>query len=234
MGTHYNTKIVTSDLVATYDFKNRRCYDGSGSTAYNLINRNDKLASFTNATGNGDYVSFDDSSSSSFLNITNPYVADTTAGLSIGMWIKIPLSQSQPGSGGWNYFLRHWYGTNVYEIGNYGANGGGSFQIKDNGLNYNVQLDMDYSTHWTYLVIGFENRYPFIWAQNQGYSTRQEANGGAQYSAATSWGLTGFFGNFSQTGLTCDLASMQIYSRKITREEFDMNYNAYRSRYGEY
>lgn len=230
----YLGNIVTQGLVLDLDAAKRESYPGTG-TSWNDISGNNSNGVLTN----GPTFSFTDYGSIVFDGV-NDYVDcgnASTLSLStqgtVSAWVK--TNRSYPGNTASNSFRGI--------IGKVASGGGGqqSYWLDWYGTNASriLRLGIGDATSSTTLEIGnfdFLNNWNYVLGTWNGSTAQVYVNGVIRGSVANTR-VAQTLSNSLTVGQVFEqwegnIAFTQIYSRSLSAQEVQQNFNAYRSRYG--
>ena len=216
MGLNYNPSIVSEGLVFYLDAANRRCYSGSGLTAYGLVGSiNGTLVNgvgFT-STNNGSF-SFDGS---------NDYINLPTNNLPYG---SVPRT------------ICCWFlaSSLAYEWAfSYGSPGAGESNAL--GIILGVITYAGYGGVDVYGPAPSLNTWYYVCGVYNGSIASLYVNGSLYTSSAKSWNTiqsTAQIGRQTNGGefWIGNIGQAKIYNRALTPQEISQNFNATRYRYG--
>ena len=225
MGTEYNPRIVTSDLLTYFDAANTRSYVGSGTTLIGLVNN----ITFTLTNG----VGFGTTGTSYFtldgVDDNIPFSLATYGNtLSIETWVKIKSTS--------NGMI---FGFNLYDIWvNTGRLGFNTAASDIYGLTSTQVTDLNLSNQWKHYVfemrsdVSYINNKIYINGQNQSLSQVAGTENAANRNFNSGSGRIGCWLANNSFFLSMDLAQFKIYNRSLTAAEVLQNYNATKKRYG--
>ena len=240
--TDAGASIVTSNLVAHYDFGSPICNPGSGTTITDLLHGNSgTISGATYKKNNGGVIEFD--GSNNYVEVSNSSVFDPGTGdFSVGLWFKPDATNVT-----WNY---------VISSGNLNSiTAGWSIGIETNTLVYKCNAGGGYSnrastikstftsTDWNYATLVIDRSNNIIKGYLNGSDSDFVSGGGGPSSNS----ISGFgtiasgenlrFGDTDPTQnnyfFNGQMASCEIYQGKaLTAAEVLQNYNATKSRFG--
>jgi hypothetical protein len=235
MGTSYNPKIITNNLVALFDAANKKSYPGTGTTWTDLT-KNKAMGSFNNsptysALGSGS------------LNFAGAAINSVGAGISIPYNSNYDLSSSDFTLEAWCYPTANaYYGVVIGRWSGYGATGNTSWCIRQNGVGqFQFAVSTNGSTEVTITdsVAFSTSTWYCLTAVRSGTSLSFYKNG---VLLGTSTVATLFNGSASLTignannqkdTFTGNIANCKIYKGKaFTSTEVLQNFNAAKGRYG--
>ena len=240
--TDAGASIVTSNLVAHYDFGSPVCNPGSGTTITDLLHGDSgTISGATYKKNNGGVIEFD--GSNNYIEVSNSSVFDPGTGdFSVGLWFKPDATNVT-----WNY---------VISSGNLNSiTAGWSIGIETNTLVYKCNAGGGYSnrastikstftsTDWNYATLVIDRSNNIIKGYLNGSDSDFVSGGGGPSSNS----ISGFgtiasgenlrFGDTDPTQnnyfFNGQMASCEIYQGKaLTAAEVLQNYNATKSRFG--
>ena len=220
--------IVTDGLVLHLDAANRKSYPGSGSTWYDLSGNNNHgliTNAIFNASNNGVF-NFD--GSEDYVDIGSGVVS--AGNLSVFAWIY-PTSFT---SNGWNIIVHKWFNANQTAAPDF------HYAIRSENLilkqniyttsNSNVYANSsDYSINtWYYVGFTLINNGLLSFYKN---GIQDGTASGISRSTQNSILRIGDLRS-SPHGLTGYIPTVNIYSRALSANEVQQNYNVLKGRYG--
>ena len=240
MSNNYGPKIVTDGLVLCLDAADRNSYPGSGNTWYDLSG-NGNNGTLTNgptfSNGNGGSIAFDGSNDSVVNTYTSNFHMDTNSTIEVIFKCNSSLTNSTDSRQ--SLFSNSTSISFGLEIGifsgcNIDSTTGFRFLMHRQGSCFSavsaanawVQSEICF---FTYTRDASRGEKMFVNGQE---ITPQQANG-YPYSAGSS---SSFFGIRQGTGggqrLNGNIYKTSIYSKALTPQEIQQNYNATKGRFG--
>jgi len=225
MGTEYNPRVVSNDLLIYFDAANTRSYIGSGTTVNGLIGGIG--VTLVNGVGfgstNTNYFIFDGTNDN--IPFSLPTYGST---LTIEMWARIKsFTNGMP------------FGFNLYDVwANSGRLGFNTAASDIYGLTSTQVTDLGLLNQWKHYIfemrsdVSYSNNKIYINGQNQSLSqvAGTENTGNRSFNSGngriSSWLFSDVF------FIAMDLAQFRIYNRALTATEVLQNYNAAKRRYG--
>jgi hypothetical protein len=252
MATNYSPKIVTTNLQICMDWKNPKCYSGSGTTFTNLANKNTVGYIKNNVTFSNGILTTNGVNSGQQNNVGDRIDINTSAGgidrfgahsFSIFFWVNQISSSGRifsTGSAGTgtgnsdNCIWQMWVDTGQFYWWN--SSGGGANNITASGT---------WHTPGVWQLIGFTYSY------NEGGNNvvRCYRNDTLVFSSTVSTSTHSFIDRSAQTNLqwtlgggyssscvnqnsSCRFGMFMLYNKILSLDEITQNYNATRSRFG--
>ena len=230
MGTSYSPNIIKDGLVFYVDAANPRSYPGSGTTYFDLKNRNNGTFSstpiFDPSEGLGvidfdgiDYIGFG-------TDVFTNYLSGTTQ-FTCMFWCKKDASNKQSMVGSWNHSSRDGFFLE------WSTNGTLFFGVSNGGVN-NTTVTVTWEDRWFCLVGVFDGSL----ANNNRSKIYVDGNL-TSYTPATN--LTSFTTDASelQIGSLQNYANytdgkigpVHLYNRALSAQEVKQNYNALKRRF---
>lgn len=226
MGKFYNTRTILDGLVFYLDAANPRCYSGSGFTATGLFGG----IGATLVSG----VAFSTQNKGSFFfDGTNDYMPFNVPNLgntiTIEMWANIKAFESgMP------------FGFNLYSVST--STGGLGFNT-DNSDNYGITKEqvvgLGLSSNWKNYHMVMKSDVPYtnnkIYINGEFQSLSQlSVNGENSTNRTFGTGIGKISGRGSGTSfmIPMNVAIFKIYNKELTQEEINLNFNAFKGRFG--
>ena len=242
MGTGYNPRIVTENLVFCVDAANIRSYPKSGTTWSDLKNRTDGTLTNTDdsnfSTDNGGVINLD--ATNEYLKIAGP---KPTTNMSICSWFY-PLSTN---NSSWHKVLIFPYGATSwtspyasYQIGitKYIASQSrlhGFFSVDNNwGSNVVADTEQVVFNKWYYLVATFDLGIMKLYVNGVHKNTNNVSGRGTSViyqSGRTDVVLGTDAEYFVAESFNGGIAHASIYDKTLTADEVRQNYLATKERY---
>jgi hypothetical protein len=252
MATNYSPKIVTTNLQICMDWKNPKCYSGSGTTFTNLANKNTVGYIKNNVTFSNGILTTNGANNGQQNNVGDRIDINTSASgidrfgahsFSIFFWVNQISSSGRifsTGSAGTgtgnsdNCIWQMWVDTGQFFWWN--SSGGGANNITASGT---------WHTPGVWQLIGFTYSY------NEGGNNvvRCYRNDTLAFSSTVSTSTHSFIDRSGQTNLQWTLGGgyssscfnqnsssrfgmFMLYNKILSLSEITQNYNATRSRFG--
>ena len=230
MSLHHNPRIVTSGLVFALDAGDRNSYPGSGASATDLTGTSTgvSLANSVGYTTTG-IGAFNFDGTNDYISIT--YSSQpATSQITITAWVY-PTEDATTGGRTRGAF---WGGPGAMYFGLWPNGSAGSSAIhtavQTTSGRPSTQTGTIYTNQWSYAVATY-NGTNFTTYLNTEYVTQTSQTGtissGTTYYVGTYGGLTDANHNFPGY-----IAHASMYSRALTFEEIQQNYEAQKSRFG--
>lgn len=234
MGTAYNPKIVTDGLVLCLDAGNTKSYPGTGTAWTDLsgVGNNGVLVNNPSVAGgavtfnylNSQQVNFSAASSLQFLN-RSPYTLEAwvypTRNPGANNWTGIFDRESNPGSGrdGYNVYFLGSATTATYFSSDRWATGTSAIP--------GIAVDSSQSVNkWNHIVVTYDGSNVSIY-RNAVFGQSLASTGNITNTVKTlNIGVRG--GQFFDG----KVANAKIYSKALTAQEIQQNFNASRGRFG--
>lgn len=225
MGTEYNPRISTRDLLTYFDAANTRSYVGSGITVNGLINN--ITFTLTNGAGFGttgtNYFIFDG------VDDNVPFSLATYGNtLSIETWVRIKSTS--------NGMI---FGFSLYDIWvNTGRLGFNTAASDIYGLTSTQVTNLNITNQWKHFVfemrsdVAYTNNKIYVDGQNQSLSQVAGTENATNRNFNSGNGRIGCWLFNNSFFLNMDMAQFRIYNRALTSSEIIQNYNATKKRYG--
>lgn len=225
MSVYGGPEIINRDLVSYWDAGGTRSYSGSG-TAWRDISGSNKTATLTNSpTYNGNYFTFNGSNQYANCNVQ----VDVGAASSKTMcaWINpaaTPIASpwgildNNNGSSGWGFWLGGSRRLQYWPAGN--------ADITDT---VSVPLNT-----WSHVAISFDISTKTANFYINGVGGRPKTTAGSETTpaAGTKLVIGCFRAGSASSFFNGSIGNVNLYSRVLTVNEIDQNFNAHRGRYG--
>lgn len=242
MGTNYNPKIVTDNLVLALDAGNIKSYPGSGNTWLNLASSS-YTGTLTNGpiynTLNGGSITFD--ATDDYIQVTNSNgfgEASTTPTFSLEVWAKIARKTGLTHSGLQYQYIagfRNDSNSDMYLL-LLDASGTGTpvnteARVRTAAGSFDIAVNyIPYFNVWTHIVFtaNITRSDLYINGTLLGSNTSITGSFGAS-SSNFRIGQTTNAGNYPVNG---DISAVKFYNRALSADEILQNFNAVRGRYG--
>ena len=225
MGTEYNPRVISSDLLIYFDAANTRSYIGSGTTVNGLIGG----IGVTLVNG----VGFGSTNTNYFIldgtNDNIPFSLPTYGStLTIEMWARIKLF-----GGGMIY------GFNLYDVWtNNGAMGFNTASSDQYGLTSTQVTNLGLLNQWKHYIfemrsdVSYTNNKIYINGVSQSLSQVSGTENSSNRTFNSGFGRISSWLADNNYYIAMDLAQFRIYNRALTTTEVVQNYNATKKRYG--
>jgi hypothetical protein len=225
MGTEYNPRVVSNDLLIYFDAANTRSYIGSGTTVNGLIGG----IGVTLVNG----VGFGSTNTNYFIldgtNDNIPFSLPTYGStLTIEMWARIKLF-----GGGMIY------GFNLYDV--WTANGAMGFNTASSdqyGLTSSQVTNLGLLNQWKHYIfemrsdVSYTNNKIYINGASQSLSQVSGTENSSNRTFNNGLGRISSWLADNNYYIAMDLSQFRIYNRALTATEVLQNYNAAKRRYG--
>jgi hypothetical protein len=221
-------KLITSDLVACFDFSQSKCYASGAIFARNLADPSNNVYITGNSFVNSGIDSHIDTSNPNTVFVFNePVIMGPTGGFTF-LLIASPQTQS---SASWNYFFQvGGGGAHNYEMGQFGTSAG--FLFKDNVDSAGTTLQSANSSQWTMFCFGAT-----VSGQSFSRTVRQTSK---VYSSSTGWqsgaqmNVSHLFRDNASGGsyYSCLCNYVAMYDRELSNDEISQDFNALAGRCG--
>lgn len=218
MSLGHGASIVKSGLVLHLDAANIKSYPGSGTAWYDLSG-NGKNSVLTSTTSDSQGIIFDGAASSTAANLTG---LGNLSALTINVWqysnvsTSTCLINSQP-------FILHFRGAGFY------------LRSSDNVTvsNYLAWQTAPSGSVWNMLTATWDGATMKLYQNGVKQTNELSFTGGStgQLLALGSTTVGGYF-NVSQPWTNGKISNAVIYSRALTDNEIQQNFEALRGRYG--
>ena len=232
MASYLGPYIAKNELVLHLDAADKNSYSGSGTSWFDLSGNNNHATLVNSPTFNSSYGGiFSFNGTNNYLSFASQVSVSLSTGFSMGLWLKVPSSQTNASA--WNYILSDRDGGGTpsshpgdYEMGIYGANTT-TFLFKDNVASPNtISYPLGY-TSWRYLLFGQDSSFfPFIYLDGTLVSAFTNTFGNATLEFSylfTRENITNYF--------KCDCAIIQLYNRALSSSEVLQNFNSTKTRF---
>ena len=225
MGLSHSPSIVSSNLLLALDPANNKCYVGSGVTIRDLlgISSSGTLLNGTTYSSNfGGYLNYD--GANDYTTIPHSNAINLSDNMTVSMWCRMnDLTYDY-------YPLSKMSGINGYEFG-FGASTGKMYL----GIRNNAGDGFKAATASTTVNRGIWTHYT---GTKSGTGVSIFINGvysgglALTYIGSLSSSVAFSLGSANGSYYTpCDISQVLLYSRKLTDEEIEQNYDATRKRY---
>ena len=237
MGMVHGPNMVTDGLKFYLDAGNVRSYPGSGSTWYDLGDRDynvTAVGSPTHSSNNGGYFAFDGTNDYFYTNST-PVSTWPAEIYSLHIWFRVDHTNAYENI--YSQFM------NNYRIGNPFIDMGSSGQMRI--MEFRIQQNIASNTHYWYTANGIITAdvwqcitvvRPSIGINDSNlnfYQNGQEVSLTATTgSFGTSWTRPTSIGGADGNPALIDIAIVCQYNKALSAEEVLHNYNAHKSRFG--
>lgn len=229
MGTKYNPRIITNDLIYFLDAANTRCYSGSGNTAYSLTG--DVVGTLTGSVGFGTTnQGFFDFNDSDHISLGNPTILQgLQLNMTLSCWFRKRANVT--------------YGTLYSDYSGVSGHRLVSLLRVDSGLLFYFTSTSNGNYQYVQPASIATGVWNFVSVTVSGTSSSPVASiflNGTTYtynlSAISTTPYTGSVhcigGNvYNNETFNGSIAQVQIYNRALTAQEISQNYNATKSRY---
>jgi hypothetical protein len=253
MGVNYNPSISVENLQIYMDWKNPRCYSGSGNTFSNLISKNGNIGYLkNNVTFSNGILTTNGANNGQQNNVGDRIDINTSASgidrfgahnFSIFFWVNqiatsgriMSTGSSGAGTGNSdNCVWQMWISTGQF----FWWDSGG-------GANNNLSVSGAWHSPGNWELIGFTYSYN----ENSNNIVRCYKNDSFIFSHSRATNIHSFRDRSSQTDLqwtlgggylsscfnqnsACRFGMFMLYNRALTLQEIRQNFNATKSRYG--
>jgi len=236
MALGHNPSIVTSGLIFYLDSPNPRCYSGSGTTCYSLVNNSSNTLTNgpTYTSGTSGYFSFD--GVDDYIECSTNLGISGNVAASIGCWFM-----AIGGTSTTFYPLAGWGGSTVGDAFMLGINNSTpsqpySLNIQFNGGNWNATANNSYSLNTWYYFVGTKTPGAAN-TTTKVYLNGVELSWTYTVSLTPSFGVvTNRIGQWVNAGYTTKfpgrISNVHYYDRALSSAEIQQNFNALRGRYG--
>ena len=225
MGLSHSPSIVSSNLLLALDPANNKCYVGSGVTIRDLLGISSSgtlLNGPTYSSNFGGYLNYD--GANDYTTIPHSSAINLTDNITVSMWCRMnDLNYDY-------YPLSKMSGLNGYEFGFSAASGKMYLGIRNNAgdgfkaATASTTVNRGIWTHYTGTKSGTGVSI-FI---NGVYSGGLALTYIGSLSNSVAFSLGSANGSYYTP---CDISQVLLYSRKLTDEEIEQNYDATRKRY---
>lgn len=225
MGLSHSPSIVSSNLLLALDPANNKCYVGSGVTIRDLLGISSSgtlLNGPTYSSNFGGYLNYD--GANDYTTIPHSSAINLTDNITVSMWCRMnDLTYDY-------YPLSKMSGINGYEFGFSAASGKMYLGIRNNAgdgfkaATASTTVNRGIWTHYTGTKSGTGVSI-FI---NGVYSGGLALTYIGSLSNSVAFSLGSANGSYYTP---CDISQVLLYSRKLTDEEIEQNYDATRKRY---
>lgn len=242
MGTFYNPKIVTDGLVVSYDFKNTKCYSGSGTAVSDLIiNKSGTMTSAVNfQSGAMDFTGPTDNSAiniSPLNNTADPDLSfiDGTNDMSISIWFN--ADAFAPATNSTNAPIPlNLYGNQKRLFMTFG-DGGATDQLHWRGQFATSSWNSPVSSStlslntWHNFVIAYSASTGYIAYTDAAVSDTNSMVEAANTTTTTSSNAIGGPADSWNRTFNGQIAMVSFYNKQLSASEVLQNYNAVKSRF---
>jgi hypothetical protein len=213
--------VVSNSLILHYDLNNTECWDGTGSTVYDLTQNGHNatlINSPTYSTNNG-YKVLETNGTTSYLTVSTPNLSSTNYTVMVGSRYTTTTASTTNNSRllnavGNNWLLGHWY----YTVDKHFAEG----WITDSG--YGDVTD----TNWRiYTGTGDISRDIYSFYINNTLNTSNK--NGSEGPDGFAFGRRGYNDGEYAAG---QLSFLLVYDRVLSLSEMTQNYNYFKDRLG--
>lgn len=231
MSAHAGPNIIEDGLYSLYDFKNKNCYSGSGSTLFDCVGNQDLTIYGSPTFNNSGYITFANDQVTQYLlnsNYNSPTIYNT-----FSIWFRTERTDPINGiqtvftnsseNGSTNNALAHTLDNTTF-----------TWYIKGNAYNYTVPSMQGV---WVNMTRTFDSTTGISRVYHNGNYVGQNT-GSAEPDPTPSY-LTigqeadGFGTSFSAgQNLDGDFSMLLVYDKALSDEEVAQNFNAVRGRYG--
>ena len=225
MGLFHSPSIVSSNIALALDPANSKCYVGSGVTIRDLLGISSSgtlLNGPTYSSNFGGYLNYD--GANDYTTIPHSSAINLTDNITVSMWCRMnDLAYDY-------YPLSKMSGLNGYEFGFSAASGKMYLGIRNNAgdgfkaATASTTVNRGIWTHYTGTKSGTGVSI-FI---NGVYSGGLALTYIGSLSNSVAFSLGSANGSYYTP---CDISQVLLYSRKLTDEEIEQNYDATRKRY---
>lgn len=225
MGLSHSPSIVSSNLLLALDPANNKCYVGSGVTIRDLLGISSSgtlLNGPTYSSNFGGYLNYD--GANDYTTIPHSNAINLTDNMTVSMWCRMnDLAYDY-------YPLSKMSGLNGYEFGLNAASGRMYLGVRNNAgdgfkaATASTTVNRGIWTHYTGTKSGTAVSI-FI---NGVYSGGLALTYIGSLSNSVAFSLGSANGSYYTP---CDISQVLLYSRKLTDEEIEQNYDATRKRY---
>ena len=213
--------VVTDGLILFYDINNIMCWNGAGSTLYDLTSNNHDATLYNSPSYslNSGYRVLETNGSSSYFEVTTPNLSTTNHTVMVGSRYTTTTASTTNNSRllnavGNNWLLGHWY----YTVDKHFAEG----WITDSG--YGDVTD----TNWRiYTALG--NYSSDTWGFYINNSLVVSNSNGSRGPNGFAFGIRGYSPGEYAPG---QMSFLLVYDRLLTSDEMTINFNAFKNRLG--
>ena len=224
MGAYGGPRIVRDGLLLCIDSANRQSYPESGTTWYDIIQKQN--ATLSGPTYSNDVMTFDGSNDS--ITFGSNFSIDVANGFTFWVIWELPTQSS----GAWNYFLYHNpSGNHKYEFGQYGTSAN-TFHYKDN-ISYNgtATFASMASTGYSVFAFGTTSDGKTCTSVNGAARTIKEPGSNSYWATAPTADMV-FNSLFTGAGnyLSSNVKMLALYTKSLSDQEIEQNYNYFKAR----
>jgi len=227
MAILYGANVVRDGLVLALDAANPKSYPGSGTTWYDLSengNHGTNSGSTYSSTNNG-YFSFDNTDD--VVTIPNSTSLNPTAGLTIESWVNFDTNSA-------DFIFEKGNVNTQFSLFSHGSDI--VFRTKHSGdTGYHTQNPSKTSVgvvngQWHHIVGSWNGSTKRIYID--GVLKNSASKSGALVTTTPGAAVGRFGGTSTGYYFGGGIAKVAVYSRGITAEEIQQNFNATRGRFG--
>lgn len=218
----FGPNVVTDSLVLYYDFNNTNCWDGTGTTVYDLTNNNHDATLYNSPSysTNNNYKVLETNGTTSYLSVSTPNLSSTNYTVMVGSRYTSTSNTYNTNNSrllnavGNNWLLGHWYKTSDKHF----AEG----WVTDSGYG-------DGDTNWgIHTATGNISSDQYSYYKNNS-AVVSNSSAGSQGPSGFAFGRAGYYDGEYAPG---QLSFLLVYNKILTSSEMTQNYDAFKGRLG--